>query len=126
VSSPETLQGESLKMETRALHTGRHIDPATGAVTTPIYLSTTFDRSPEGDSPRGYVYSRRNSPNRSALEECLADLEGGSEGSSRTRFSPCIATSSRLARPIPSRRSESSKPTWSATWRALPPWCCRG
>jgi cystathionine gamma-synthase len=68
-----------MKIETRAIHAGRHIDPATGAVTPPICLSTTFERSPEGDYPLGYVYSRDNNPNRRALEECLADLEGGAQ-----------------------------------------------
>ncbi|HUB80442.1 MAG TPA: PLP-dependent transferase [Bryobacteraceae bacterium] len=66
-----------MKIETRAVHAGRHIDSATGAVTPPIYLSTTFERSAEGEYPRGYIYSRDNNPNRRALEECLADLEGG-------------------------------------------------
>jgi cystathionine gamma-synthase len=68
-----------MKIETRAVHAGRHIDPATGAVTQPICLSTTFERSPEGEYPRGYIYSRDNNPNRRALEECLADLEGGQQ-----------------------------------------------
>lgn len=68
-----------MKIETRAVHAGRHIDPATGAVTQPIHLSTTFERSPEGGYPRGYSYSRDNNPNRHSLEECLADLEGGKE-----------------------------------------------
>jgi cystathionine gamma-synthase len=68
-----------MRIETRAVHAGRHIDPATGAVTAPICLSTTFERSPEGEYPRGYSYSRDNNPNRRALEECLADLEGGKE-----------------------------------------------
>src|ERR1035441_271000 len=66
-----------MKIETRAVHAGRHIDPATGAVTPPIYLSTTFERSPEGDYPLGYSYSRQDNPNRRALEECLTSLEGG-------------------------------------------------
>jgi cystathionine gamma-synthase len=66
-----------MKIETRAVHAGRHIDPATGAVTPPIHLSTTFERSPEGDYPLGYSYAREDNPNRHALEECLASLEGG-------------------------------------------------
>ena len=66
-----------MKIETRAVHAGRHIDPASGAVTPPIHLSTTFERSPAGDYPRGYSYSREDNPNRHALEECLASLEGG-------------------------------------------------
>ena len=68
-----------MKIETRAVHAGRHIDPATGAVNPPICLSTTFERTPEGTYPLGYSYSRENNPNRRALEECLADLEGGKE-----------------------------------------------
>ena len=68
-----------MKIETRAVHAGRHIDPATGAVTPPICLSTTFERSPEGEYPRGYSYSRDDNPNRRSLEECLANLEGGAE-----------------------------------------------
>ena len=66
-----------MKIETRAVHAGRRIDPSTGAVTTPIHLSTTFERSPAGEYPLGFSYSREDNPNRRALEECLADLEGG-------------------------------------------------
>ena len=66
-----------MKIETRAVHAGRRIDPGTGAVTPPIHLSTTFERGPAGDYPLGYSYSREGNPNRQALEECLADLEGG-------------------------------------------------
>jgi cystathionine gamma-synthase len=68
-----------MKIETRAVHAGRHIDPSTGAVTAPICLSTTFERGPEGEYPLGYSYSRENNPNRRSLEECLADLEGGQQ-----------------------------------------------
>ena len=68
-----------MKIETCAVHAGRHIDPATGAVTPPIHLSTTFERSPDGEYPRGYSYSREDNPNRHALEECLAALEGGTQ-----------------------------------------------
>ena len=68
-----------MRIETRAVHAGRRIDPATGAVTTPIHMSTTFERSPAGEYPLGFSYSREDNPNRHALEECLADLEGGKE-----------------------------------------------
>ncbi|HUI82185.1 MAG TPA: aminotransferase class I/II-fold pyridoxal phosphate-dependent enzyme [Bryobacteraceae bacterium] len=68
-----------MRIETRAIHAGRHIDPATGAVTPPIHLSTTFERSPDGEYPRGFSYSRDGNPNRVMLEKCLADLEGGKE-----------------------------------------------
>ena len=68
-----------MKIETRAVHAGRHVDPATGAVTAPIHLSTTFERSPEGEYPLGFSYSREGNPNRAALEKCLASLEDGRE-----------------------------------------------
>jgi cystathionine gamma-synthase len=68
-----------MKIETRAVHAGRRIDPGTGAVTQPIHLSTTFERGPDGEYPLGFSYSREGNPNRRALEECLADLEGGKE-----------------------------------------------
>lgn len=66
-----------MKIETLAVHAGRKIDPATGAVTAPIHLSTTFERSPDGSYPHGYNYIRSNNPNREALENCLCELEGG-------------------------------------------------
>lgn len=66
-----------MRIETRAVHGGHSVDPATGAVASPIHLSTTFERDPDGGYPRGHLYSRNGNPNRDALERCLADLEGG-------------------------------------------------
>jgi cystathionine gamma-synthase len=68
-----------MKIETLAVHAGRRIDPATGAVAAPIHMSSTFERDAEGGYPRGFSYSREDNPNRRALEECLAALEGGAE-----------------------------------------------
>jgi cystathionine gamma-synthase len=68
-----------MRIETRAIHAGRRIDPATGAVALPIHLTSTFERSPEGEYPLGFSYSREQNPVRRALEECLASLEGGKE-----------------------------------------------
>lgn len=68
-----------MKIETKAIHAGRQVDPATGAVTPPIYLSSTFERQPDGSYPRGYEYSRDGNPNRNALEQCVSILEGGEE-----------------------------------------------
>jgi cystathionine gamma-synthase len=64
-------------IETLAVHAGHHVDPATGAVTPPLSLSTTFERAADGSFPHGYLYTRNTNPNRAALEECLAALEGG-------------------------------------------------
>ncbi len=69
--------GERMRLETRAVHAGRAVDAATGAVTLPIHLSTTFERDPDGSFPHGYSYARSGNPNRTALETCLAQLEGG-------------------------------------------------
>ncbi len=66
-----------MRIETLAVHAGHRVDPATGAVAPPIYLSTTFERQPDGSYPQGYNYIRDNNPNREALEKCLSELEGG-------------------------------------------------
>jgi cystathionine gamma-synthase len=66
-----------MKIETLAVHAGHTIDPATGAVATPIHLSTTFERDVEGTYSRGFMYTRNNNPNRQALERGVSMLEGG-------------------------------------------------
>lgn len=66
-----------MRFETLAVHAGHQPDPVTGAVTPPIHLSTTFERARDGSFPSGYIYARDANPNRSALERCLAELEGG-------------------------------------------------
>src|SRR6267143_5254171 len=66
-----------MKIETLAVHAGHSIDPATGAVAAPIYLSTTFERDVDGAYSRGFMYTRNNNPNREALERAISALEGG-------------------------------------------------
>jgi cystathionine gamma-synthase len=66
-----------MKIETLAVHAGHIIDPATGAVSSPIHLSTTFERDVEGTYSRGFMYTRNNNPNRQALEQGISALEGG-------------------------------------------------
>ncbi len=69
-----------MKLETLAIHAGNHGDATTGAVVSPITLSTTFERAYDGSLVEGRdIYSRASNPNRRALEEKLAALEGGSE-----------------------------------------------
>ena len=82
-----------MKIETQAVHAGRRIDPATGAVTPPIHVSTTFERQPDGEYPLGFSYSREGNPTRKSLEECLAALEGGKEA---LAFSSGLAVSTAL------------------------------
>lgn len=66
-----------MRIETLAVHAGHAVDPATGAVAPPIYLSTTFGKAPDGSLPHGFLYSRSDNPTRRALEAALAALEGG-------------------------------------------------
>lgn len=69
-----------MKIETLAIHAGNHGDPTTGAVVPPLILSTTFERAEDGSIVEGRdIYTRASNPNRRALEEKLAALEGGSE-----------------------------------------------
>ena len=65
--------------ETRAVHTGQEPDPVTGAVVTPISLSTTFAQDGVGGH-KGFEYSRSGNPTRMALETCVASLEGADHG----------------------------------------------
>jgi cystathionine gamma-synthase len=64
-------------INTRCVRAAHAPDATTGAVAQPIYLTTTFERDPDGAYSRGYRYSREGSPNRVALESCMAALEGG-------------------------------------------------
>ena len=64
---------------TRAIHAGQAPDPATGAVTTPIYQTSTFVQEAVGVN-KGYDYARVANPTRTALEECLASLENAAHG----------------------------------------------
>ena len=63
--------------ETLAIHAGQDPDPVTGAVVPPIYQTSTFKQDGVGGLRGGFEYSRTANPTRSALEECLAALEGG-------------------------------------------------
>jgi cystathionine gamma-synthase len=64
--------------ETLAIHAGQEPDPLTGAVVPPIYQVSTFKQDGVGGLRGGYEYSRSANPTRTALEQCLAALEGGS------------------------------------------------
>jgi cystathionine gamma-synthase len=66
--------------ETLAIHAGQDADATTGAVTVPIYATSTYKQDGVGGLRGGYEYSRSANPTRTALEECLAALEGGRRG----------------------------------------------
>ncbi|MCA9600585.1 MAG: PLP-dependent transferase, partial [Myxococcales bacterium] len=70
---------DDLQFETRAIHAGQAPDAATGAVMTPIHLSTTYAQEGPGVH-KGFEYSRTSNPTRKTLETCLASLEGAKHG----------------------------------------------
>src|SRR5579859_6934916 len=63
-----------------AIHAGQEPDPLTGAVVPPIYQVSTYKQDGVGGLRGGYEYSRSANPTRTALEECLAAIEGGVRG----------------------------------------------
>ncbi len=68
-----------LSFLTRAIHAGQEPDPTTGAIMTPVYLTSTYVQSSPGEH-KGWEYSRTHNPTRKAYENCIADLEGGKFG----------------------------------------------
>ncbi|HEX7186846.1 MAG TPA: cystathionine gamma-synthase [Actinomycetes bacterium] len=69
-----------MQFETLAIHAGQEPDPTTGAVVPPIYQVSTYKQDGVGGLRGGYEYSRSANPTRTALEECLAAIEGGRRG----------------------------------------------
>lgn len=67
-----------MKFETLAIHAGQPPDPQTGAVMTPIYQTSTYAQTEMGNHP--LEYARTNNPTRTALQQCIAALEGGKHG----------------------------------------------
>ena len=68
-----------MRFDTLAIHAGQRPDPTTGAIMTPVYLTSTYVQDGPGVH-KGYEYSRTQNPTRHALEACLAALEGGRHG----------------------------------------------
>jgi cystathionine gamma-lyase len=68
-----------LRFDTLAIHAGQAPDPTTGAIMTPVYLTSTYVQDGPGVH-KGYEYSRTQNPTRHALQDCLAALEGASHG----------------------------------------------
>lgn len=76
---PDHSHEQRFGFGTRAIHAGQQPDPATGAVMTPVYMTSTYVQSAPG-LHKGFEYSRTQNPTRFALEGCLAALEGGRHG----------------------------------------------
>lgn len=68
-----------MRFETRAIHAGQEPDPVTGAIMTPVYLTSTYQQETPGEH-KGFEYSRTGNPTRAALEKNLAALEGARHG----------------------------------------------
>jgi cystathionine gamma-synthase len=83
--------------ETRAVHVGQEPDAATGAVIPPVYLTSTHRQNGVGNLPNGYEYNRGGNPSRDALQETLANLEGGRFGYS---FASGLAAEDAIIRAI--------------------------
>ncbi|GAB3782431.1 cystathionine gamma-synthase [Spirosoma horti] len=69
-----------MHFDTLALRATHQPDPITGAVVSPIHLSTTFARNEANELPENYIYARPNNPTRESLEMAIATLEGGAVG----------------------------------------------
>jgi cystathionine beta-lyase/cystathionine gamma-synthase len=81
-----------MDFETRAIHEGQQPDPATGSMTVPIYQTSTYVQEAVGEH-KGYEYSRVSNPTRTALQICLASLEGAEHG---VAFSSGLAAATTL------------------------------
>ncbi len=88
---------KSYRFSTKAIHSGQEPEPATGAVITPIFATSTFVQPSPGVN-KGYEYSRSGNPTRKALEQCIADLENGARGFA---FSSGLAASSTVLELLP-------------------------
>jgi cystathionine gamma-lyase len=84
---------KELGFSTRAIHAGQSPDPTTGAIMTPVYLTSTYVQESPGVH-KGYEYTRTHNPTRTAYQDCFASLEGGKHGFAFA--SGCAATSTCL------------------------------
>lgn len=90
--------GSTIRIETRLVQSGTHWDDKTGAVSMPVYQTSTF-RHPALGQTTGFDYSRSGNPNRQALEELMAALDGGARGLAFSSGMAAIDCLMRLLRP---------------------------
>jgi cystathionine gamma-synthase len=107
---------ESAGFSTRAIHAGQEPDATTGAVVLPIYATSTYAQDGVGGLRSGYEYSRSANPTRTALEECLAALEGGTRGFA---FASGLAAEDALLRALgkPGAHVVIPDDAYGGTWR---------
>ncbi len=97
-AAPQEQSGNDIHargFSTRAIHAGQEPDPSTGSVIVPIHATSTYAQDGVGGLRGGYEYSRTGNPTRTALEQCLAALEGGTHG---LAFASGMAASDALLR----------------------------
>lgn len=103
-------------LDTLALHAGQPPDPATGAVTVPIVLASTFAQSAPGEH-QGYSYTRTGNPNRAQLEASVAALEGAQRGYAFASGMAAIAALLQTLRP--GQRVVATADLYGGTYRLL-------
>lgn len=85
------MKKRKIHLATRVIHAGQEPDPTTGAVSMPIYATSTYVQESPGHH-KGYEYSRTKNPTRFAYEKCAADLESGKMGYAFASGMAAIAT----------------------------------
>jgi cystathionine gamma-synthase len=105
-----------MDFETRAIHEGQEPDPATGAVTVPIYQTSTFAQEAVGQN-KGYDYARSANPTRTALQICLASLESAEHGVAFASGMAAVTTVLHLVHP--SERIVSVNDVYGGVYRLL-------
>jgi cystathionine gamma-synthase len=105
-----------MDFDTRAIHEGQEPDPATGAVTVPIYQTSTFAQEAVGQN-KGYDYARSANPTRTALQICLASLESAEHGVAFASGMAAVTTVMHLVHP--SERIVSVNDVYGGVYRLL-------
>jgi cystathionine gamma-synthase len=96
---PREATGRPDAFATRVVHAGAEPDEVAGAVSPPIYQTSTYAQDGVGRPRGGYEYARTQNPTRERLERAVADLEGGAFGVAFASGSAAVATLAELAGP---------------------------
>jgi cystathionine gamma-lyase len=112
MSAPESRRA---RFATRAVHAGQEPDPATGAVMTPVFFTSTYKQDAPGRPRGGYEYSRTSNPTRTALQDNLASLEGAAWG--LCFASGLAATNALLDRLVPGDHVLAGNDLYGGTYR---------
>jgi cystathionine gamma-synthase len=105
-----------VQFETRAIHAGQDPEPTTGAVTVPIFQTSTFAQPKVGEH-LGYEYARTGNPTRTALQTCLASLEGTDEA---VCFASGLAAEDAVLRLLsPGDHVVMANDVYGGTWRQI-------